>query len=109
MRCPFCNKSFDLNPRSIPENKYYWSVIIGILSEELGYSSNEMHEILKAMFLTLKRYIKNKKGIVREVTTIRSTTELTTIDFEKYLSDIRIWASAEMNVFLPMPNEEIIP
>ena len=36
--------------RSDNQNKYYWSVIVGGLSDELGYTADEMHDILKVKF-----------------------------------------------------------
>ena len=109
MKCPFCSKEFsvkDANIRSTPENRYMWGVVIEILSTELGYTKNEIHEILKAMFLSEVKFLKTKEG-VSEVRIPRSTTELTTVEFENYLSDIREWSSIELGLFIPEPNEEI--
>jgi len=107
MKCPYCLKEFsakDAKIRSTPENKYMWGVVVEILSNELGYSKNEMHEILKGLFLREPRHIKAKDK-VKEVWITKSTTELTVAEFEDYMSEIRQWASIEMGIFIPEPNE----
>jgi hypothetical protein len=37
--------------------------------------------------------------------TVRSTSDLSTIEFEEYCSKIRMWASKELGVYIPSPNE----
>jgi len=86
--------------RTTPQNKYYWSVVIEILSQEFGYVKDEMHEILKTQFL--KNYIMLHD---KEVEIVRSTTDLTTMEMEDYLAKIRMWALEEHHVKIPLPNE----
>lgn len=83
-------------PRSIEENKYYWGCPIQILSEFFGYEPEEMHEVLKYQFL------QDRSGRFPRV---KSTTELSTVEFEDYMSRIRRWASIEFSVYIPKPNE----
>lgn len=85
--------------RSIPQNSYYWGVVINILANELGYEvPDDMHYELRRMFLKES----DKNGIVKS----KSTTKLTTKEFEEYLEKIRIWAAKE-NIQIPLPNEII--
>ena len=86
--------------RSIQQNRYYWRVIIGTLSGGLGYFPEEMHEILKSLFL--KDWIKFKG---EEICIVRSTTSLNTKEFEEYQSKIRTWASVDHQIYIPLPNE----
>jgi len=106
--CPNCKFSFShtTKNRSNPENRYYWGVIVELLSQELGYEREEMHEILKAIFLKEKTFLKTKAG-VEEVAFARSTSELNTAEFEDYLRRIRVFASTELGIFVPLPNEAI--
>ncbi len=83
--------------RSMNQNNYYWGVIIKILGEELGYRDEEMHDALRMKFL-------QEHG---KIETIKSTTGLNTKEFEEYLAKIREWASEELSIFLPLPNEVI--
>lgn len=106
--CPYCKKEFfirEAKQRSMPENKYYWSVVVEIVAEELGYTKDEMHEVFKAMFLSDVKHIKMNNGTVREIRFSRSTTSLKTFEFEQYLDNIRIWAGCELGINIPLPNE----
>ena len=104
--CPRCGYIPGGKQRSNPENRYYWGVVVQILAEELGYFKDEMHEILKRKFLTEHVLLRNKgKEIAAERN--RSTAELSTKEMEDFLSQIRIWASSELSIFIPEPNEVI--
>ncbi len=82
--------------RSNNENRYYWGVVVKLLSEHTGYSSDEMHDALRMLFL---------RNADRKIPTLRSSTSLTTIEFENYLTEIRQWATQELDCFIPLPNE----
>ena len=81
--------------RSNNQNKYYWGVVIKILGDELGYMPDEMHNALRWKFL--------RKG--GKLETVKSTSSLTTIEFEEYLELIRIWALRDLEIAIPLPNE----
>ena len=82
--------------RSLNENSYYWKIVVRTLSDHTGFEPEEMHELLKWKFL---RVVRGK------LEACRSTTSLSTVDFEDYLSKIRMWASQELNCWIPEPNE----
>jgi len=90
--------------RSTQQNSYYWGVIVDLISGETGYTPDETHDLIKSTFL------KNKKVLVvnnkpTEVVSIKSTTDLSTKQMEEFLSFVRMWASQELGLFLPLPNE----
>ena len=87
--------------RSQNQNRYYWGVVMKLLSDELGYLPDEMHEVMKQKFLNVRDV---KVGTVKYQIP-ESTTKLTTTDFEDYVSKIRIWAAKDLNVMIPLPNE----
>jgi len=92
------------HPRSNQQNKYYWGVVVETLAKELGYSREEMHEILKAQFL--KSYTTIHRGVTeKEVEIIRSTTDLTTKEMEEYCEHIRVWAVHEFSIRILAPHE----
>jgi hypothetical protein len=86
--------------RSKNQNDYYFGVVVEILAEHTGYSREEMHEVLKAKFLS-----ETKELAGQSITFSRSTTSLSTVEFEEYLVRIREWASASLECFIPLPNE----
>ena len=81
--------------RSNNQNKYYWGVVIKLISEVTGYTQDEAHDAMRMQFLL-------KNG---DVTTIKSTSGLTTGEFEEYLENIRRFASVNLNCYIPLPNE----
>lgn len=85
--------------RTNRENKYYWSVIVEILADHTGYTKDEVHECLKLKFLSEEDV---RTGLVK----LGSTADLSTIEFEKFCSDVRQWASRDLSCYIPLPNEE---
>jgi hypothetical protein len=87
--------------RSNNQNRYYWGVVIKILSEHTGYFADELHEALRERFLNYKSLTLGGEDIPIK----RSTTKLKTSEFEDYLSKIKVWAARDMGVTIPDPNE----
>lgn len=88
--------------RSTQQNKYYFGVIVKTLSDELGYFPDEIHEILKSMFLKKVALVKGQEIIYSQ-----STSSLKTDAFEDYMAKIRIWAASTLNIQILEPNESI--
>jgi hypothetical protein len=115
--------------RSLQQNSLYW-VYIDILSQELGHSKDEMHELVKYKFLKLKRFISvvNGKsvilaledGIYVDVSTgeihdiekvepydkIGSTATLTKSEFIDFIDSLITWAKDFLGITLPSPEEQ---
>lgn len=83
--------------RSHSQNAYYWGVVIAETAESFGYEPDEMHSAWKLEFL--KDHTEDKP-----FPRIKSTTELSTAEFETYLEQIRRKA-AEYGCVVPEPNE----
>lgn len=105
IKCPQCGYSVNKKQRSTNQNRYYFGIIVDLLSEHTGFTRDEMHEILKSKFLRRTMWIPKKTGIMEMSVISYSTKELTTVQFEKYLSEIREWSSMELGVSIPEPNE----
>lgn len=84
------------NIRSLNQNRYYFGVVLVILSDHFGYTTDELHQICAGTFL---RYENKGKEFVK------STTKLDTKEFERYLEQIRMWALNEHQIVIPLPNE----
>ena len=95
----FENKRFQLslqrekNARTLSQNRYYWAVIVEILSDAFGYDEEEMHEALKFRFL--------KKHEDTDLVTVGSTAKLSTAEFADYIDRIIRWASTEYQIIIP--------
>jgi len=99
-------------PRSLEQNAYYHGVCVKILADELGYTPSEMHEALKFEFLRYQRHVKMEKvigGRVKKIDKLlwcsRSTTDLSTKEFEDFLGRVRVFSSVDLGIFIPLPNE----
>ena len=88
--------------RSTEQNSYYWGVVLKILSDELGYTADELHELLLAKFYGTKEL--KAKGFTLSVPNKRSS-KLNTKEFEEYLEKIRVFAQTDLNITIPLPNE----
>ena len=88
--------------RSSNQNRYYWGVVLAVLAIETEHSPEELHEVLKGMFLQEHILLKGK-----EVTTVRSTADLNTADFEIYLTRCRHWSQEFLSITIPLPNEDV--
>ncbi len=83
--------------RSDQQNRYYWGVVVAILADHCGYDKpEEMHDALRIKFLTI-----HQDG---PLPTVRSTTDLSTVEFEHYMLQCRK-LGAEMGCQIPEPNE----
>ena len=92
------------NTRSNMQNSYYWKCIVQGLAEELGYFPNEMHDALRAMFLSEYEMISFNDNQIA-INKIGSTTALNTKAFEQYTEQIRVWSLTDLGIRLMLPNE----
>ena len=98
---------FDKN-RTLPQNAYYWSVIIPIIAQEIGESTETTHEILKHKFLKRSKDLTNKKGEKEVVEKVVSTRTLSTTQFVQYSDAVKRWASQWLGLYIPDPGEVYI-
>jgi hypothetical protein len=82
--------------RSEQQNRYYWGVVVDLLSLSTGYTPDEMHEALKMKFLMVHR--ENLPD------TVKSTARLTKDEFCEYIDNIQKWAARDMGVVIPDPD-----
>jgi len=94
-----CKKS---KHRSTQQNRWWWACI-NVLSNHLGYSKDQMHEICKFKFLK-HELVDEKTGEVFEY--LKSTTELTTTEFSTLIESLIQWSAETFNCVLPYPNEQ---
>lgn len=89
--------------RSTNQNSYYWGVVLTMIAEETKHTTEECHEFMKSMFLP--REFKKIGGVEKEIQ--KSTTTLSTSEFEDYLEQIRAFAASdeELHLVIPLPNE----
>lgn len=89
--------------RSLRQNAYYWGVVIELIAKHMGHPKDEydfVHQKLASDFLGFK-----KEVLGREFWIVPSTASLTTVQFEDYLSTLRMFAAQTLGVNVPEPNE----
>lgn len=96
-------------PRSNPQNRYYWGVVIPAITEMFVDAGNyvdhqDVHEFLKLRVGKLAQVFVTKDGEVMKG--LGSTAKMTTVKFEEYLTKVRAFA-AEYGVQIAEPNEEV--
>ena len=87
--------------RTTEQNKYYWGVVLKMISDETGYELSEVHEILKSEFLKVNEKVINHKAYP----IYKSTTKLNTAEFEEYLEKCRRFAAINLQIVILLPNE----
>ena len=99
------------NVRSLPQNAFYWAVCVPMIKDglrDMGYdeikNDNQAHEILKARFL--KKTVGNPETSMT-LETIRSTTELTKLEFCEYIEEIQKFGSEFLGIMIPNPGESV--
>jgi hypothetical protein len=94
--------------RSLNQNAYYWGVVVKMISDELGYTPEEVHEVLKEKFnpkdLALMAY---DNQTIEQVRIGVSTANLGKLDFCAYIERIQRWASEFLHLNIPDPNQEV--
>ena len=96
--------------RSNPQNNFYWGIVLPMM--QTGFYNNlgehvgiqEAHEFLKGRFL-FREVVNQELGEVIKLS--KSTTELSTIQFEEYLDKIREFATEFLSIQIPLPNQEL--
>jgi hypothetical protein len=88
--------------RSLDQNRLYW-LWINCLEEETGNDREILHHELRMMFLPRKTGTVNGKSV--EIPT--STTALDTGQMKQFLDKIQVFASSELGIILPDPEDLI--
>lgn len=91
--------------RSQLQNAWYWSQVVGLVSQHTGYTPDEIHEIYKAKFLPKALAFADGNGeVVGEFVIGGSTRKLDVKAFGEYCERIREWAASELDVVIPDPD-----
>ena len=83
--------------RTDTENRYYWGIVIKTISEFTGFYTHEIHNILLVMFAKIGES-EDDKG--REYHIVESTKGMSTMRYEKYLDDIKVFFLTEFKLLI---------
>ncbi len=90
----------DKDSRSVKQNRLYWEWI-SVIGNELGYTKDETHMILRDKFLGYNEVTTALGETIRE---LKSTTKLKVGEFKEYLEQIDMFV-AEWGIILPRPED----
>lgn len=96
--------------RSNPQNSFYWGCVIPIIQsglKEVGelMTLEQTHDLLKLRFLKETILVNEESG--EYIERVKSTTELSTVEFMELIQNVQIFAVEYFGVEIPEPNENI--
>lgn len=101
-----------VSDRSLNQNAYYWLMLTDWVQPalyEAGWSDiknkEAAHEFVCSLFLKVK-IINETSG--ETIERVRSTTELSKLEFNAYLEEIWRWAAEYLSIAIPAPNEQFV-
>ena len=86
--------------RSASQNSLYW-MWLTCIQDETGNNKNDLHEYFRSEFCNKNRINLSQKTIEIPV----STTTLDTKQFTEYLNKIQVFATSELGIILPDPDD----
>lgn len=89
--------------RSDQQNRWYWACVT-ILSKEIGYRKDELHEIIKFKMLR-KSKVDPSTGECFEY--IGESSSLNKTEFGEFVDGLIQWAAEVFNVILPYPETQL--
>lgn len=95
--------------RSLWQNNYYYGVVVALvqsaISEEWGetMTKEDVHELLKQQCNWVEKFSHHTGESIKVA---RTTTSLSTVEFEEYLERCRRFAAEFLNIDIPLPNEQ---
>jgi hypothetical protein len=83
--------------RSIPQNKWYWGVVLKTIADETGDDPESLHVAFKMKF--------SSHRTLHDLVVPESTKDKDTIEFANYCERVRQWANEYLGLRIPSPGE----
>ena len=87
--------------RSSDQNSYMWYVF-DLLAQEFGTDRYAIHDFFSHLFLRVIDRVGE-----HEYHRTRGTSKLSTTEHSEFMEQVRIWASVEHGIIVPLPGEVI--
>ena len=88
--------------RSLPQNSYFWGVIVDMIHKDTGNESNDIHDVLCGECFGWQEY--EVMGL-RKRRPVRGTSQLTVDEFVEFCEWCRAFAATNLGIVIPEPNE----
>jgi len=104
---PDCDRAIieikeDKDSRSTNQNNLYWEWI-SVIGNELGYTKDETHILLRDKFLGYNEVTTKKGEAIKE---LKSTASMNVKEFAEYMEQVDMFI-VKYGIILPRPNGEI--
>jgi hypothetical protein len=88
------------NIRTLEANAYYWGYILAIIEDETGMDKYKLHEFFKLRFNPVWHQVFDPvtKRLIEKRTVGGSTRKMSVKAFKKYIDEIKIWSTTELNI-----------
>lgn len=101
--------------RSVDQNRYYWGVVIPLVMAGFINSGSDLridkesdllviHEMLKDKFSTNSMYVVRDRMGQEYSVKVATTTDSDTVEFMRYIRDIKSWTFNHLGIDIPDPN-----
>lgn len=81
------------------QNRYYFGIVVALLSEATGYEPDEMHELMAMKFLRIED--DPLTGSPRR----KRTPKTDTAEFAEYVNQVIRFAAVELGLYIPSSDE----
>lgn len=88
--------------RTLPQNKYYWSVVVDSIADHIGEDRDTVHEYLKRQFIG-DRDIELLSG--QRMTVPARSSLLSVEEFTAYIERVRVWSAQFLGLSIPDANQ----
>jgi len=88
--------------RSLDQNAYIHAVPLKIISDQTGYTMDEIKEYLCGEFMGWQDYEVRGKQMQRP---LKTTSQMTTLEMTNFIEWMQWFGSSELNLNIPSPNE----
>lgn len=82
--------------RTNQQSRYLFGVVYQAISDETGYTKEEVHEMMKSILLKDHKVVNDKR-----YTVVRSTSSLTTVEMSEFIEGCKRWAATELSLNIP--------
>jgi|GEM_PF-3485061 len=89
--------------RTNQQNRYFW-LVLTMIGDEIGMHKDEVKEIMAFRYLRFET-ANEKTGEIYE--RVKSTKELSKLEFISFLDNVIMFASTELGMRIPSPGEAI--
>ncbi len=92
-----------LATRSTQANRYWWGVVLHLISEHTGDTPDDLHDYFKRRFLPKRLAL--AEGVTDDGVVGGSTRKLTTKEFGEFIDQVKQFASEFLDLYIPDPED----